>query len=127
MQANIFQETIINFNNDPTKKTNYGNERLSDRSFFLICYKTPLNNRGRDRKRRVIIARSQLFSTELINMKLQELRDYDSKSASKHIPNKPFGRNMTRVKNLWLIVGFILISTAFYFIGRKTVNHDIVK
>ena len=60
-------------------------------------------------------------------MKLHELRDYDSKSASKHIPSKLFGRNMTRVKNLWLVVGFILISTAFYFIGRKTVNHDTVK
>ena len=60
-------------------------------------------------------------------MKLQELRDYDSKSASKHISCKMFGRNMTRVKNLWPIVGFILISTAFYFIGRKTVNHDTVK
>ena len=60
-------------------------------------------------------------------MKLQELRDYDSKSASKHIPSKLFGRNMTRVKNLWLVVGFILISSGFYFIGRKTVNHDTVK
>ena len=60
-------------------------------------------------------------------MKLQELRDYDYKSTSKQIPSKVFGRNMTRVKNLWLIVGFILICTGFYLIGRKTVNHDRVK
>ena len=60
-------------------------------------------------------------------MKLQELCDYDSKFASKHIPSKLIGRNMTRVKNLWLIVGFVLISTGLYFIGRKTVNRDTVK
>ena len=60
-------------------------------------------------------------------MKLQELRDYDCKSTSKQIPSKLFGRNMTRVKNLWLVVGFILICTGFYFIGKKSVNHDIAK
>ena len=60
-------------------------------------------------------------------MKLHELRDYDCKSTSKQIPSKLFGKNMTRVKNLWLVVGFILICTGFYFIGRKSVNHDIAK
>ena len=57
-------------------------------------------------------------------MKLQEMYDCDFKNASK---NKLLGRNMAKVKNLLLVVAFLIICAGFYFVGKKSVDHQMAK
>ena len=59
-------------------------------------------------------------------MKLQELYDYDGKSASKLNPRKKFGPYTMKVKKLFFAVGFILICLG-YVVERKNVNHKMTK
>ena len=60
-------------------------------------------------------------------MKLQELYDYDGKSASKMNQNYLIGRNLMKVKNLLLIFAFLLICTGVYYVGRKSADHKMTK
>ena len=60
-------------------------------------------------------------------MNLQELYDYDNKSASKTSQRKIFGRNQAKVKNFLMIFGFSLLCTGFYYFGRKSVDHKMTK
>ena len=69
----------------------------------------------------------QHVSVELKNMKLEEMYDYDFKSASKTHQSILFGRNMTKVKNLLFVVGLLLICTGFYYVGSKSVDQQLTK
>ena len=60
-------------------------------------------------------------------MKFQELYDYDDKPSSKTNQRYLLGRSLTKIKNLLFVVGFLLIGTGFYYVGRKSVDHEMTK
>ena len=60
-------------------------------------------------------------------MKLQEVYDYNGKSAFKLDQKKVFGRNLTKLKKLLLTAGFISICAGFYYVGSNNVDHKMTK
>ena len=60
-------------------------------------------------------------------MKLQQMYDYDCKTASAIKQKKLFGRNTNKVKNVLVGFGFLLICFGFYYVGKNSVDHKMTK